>query len=86
VALQHTSLAFWLQALSLPTAHVLFTHLPLEVSQISPPAHCESAVHLPQKFGSVTPQIEPFALPAQSGSVRQSPGEQIPDKHKLFAP
>jgi hypothetical protein len=66
--------------------HELATHWPLPILQICPPVHCVSLVHLPQKLGRDAPQMEPFALVAQSEFARQSPGVHEPDRHRLFAP
>jgi hypothetical protein len=79
------SLAFCVHAEPL-VLHELATHWPVPVLQIWPPVHCVSLVHLPQKFGCVAPQMEPFALAAQSLFARQSPGVHDPDRHRLFAP
>jgi hypothetical protein len=52
------------------------SHAPVILLQTSPDLHCASRVHLPHVFGALAPQIDPFALPAQSEPVQQSPRTQ----------
>ena len=66
-------------------AHVPATHWPLVVLQTGLPAlvaHWVSAVHLPQWLGVEAPHNAPFAFPAQSALVRQSPAVHAPARQR----
>jgi hypothetical protein len=89
VVVQQMSPAFTVQAaggLVVAGVQVPATHLPLAVLQTGvaelSAAHCESVVHGPQTFWVVGPHRGPAGLLAQSASVRQFPGVQVPERQR----